>query len=288
MKSPIHYIQMAPRIASAALADPGETCTRLFARFADIQGHRRGHCQYVADGQWEQKLHASIDRPWPCPETSEFWSLWPSVIETLTSRGLTAGPAAFGVSNDGEPELVRAIWCLTRHLRPENVVETGVARGVTSRFILEALERNGSGRLWSIDLPPLLEPQLRAQIGVAVGSRFAHRWSLLEGSSRRRLPELLARLGQVDIFIHDSAHTERNVRFEIEQACRAIRPGGTIVVDDIDLNWSFREFSRTSRGFEVLVCQARPLKPDPRRFDGKGLFGAALLKSDGCGRGSAG
>ena len=35
------------------------------------------------------------------------------------------------------------------------VVETGVAHGVTSRFILEALERNGRGFLWSIDLPPL-------------------------------------------------------------------------------------------------------------------------------------
>jgi hypothetical protein len=35
----------------------------------------------------------------------------------------------------------------------EKVVETGVAHGVTSRFILEALSRNGDSHLWSIDLP---------------------------------------------------------------------------------------------------------------------------------------
>jgi len=67
--------------------------------------------------------------------------------------------------------LVRAIWCLTRHLRPKTVVETGVAHGVTSRCILEALTRSGDGRLWSIDLPPL-ERDWRKQVGMAVGDRF--------------------------------------------------------------------------------------------------------------------
>jgi hypothetical protein len=39
------------------------------------------------------------------------------------------------------------------HLRPDTVVETGVAHGVTSRVIREGLERNRSGHLWSVDLP---------------------------------------------------------------------------------------------------------------------------------------
>src|SRR5690242_17472894 len=276
MQSMVRYIRLAPRIASAVAANPGETFVRLVEKLANISGHHRGHCPSIADTAWEQKLHAAIGAPWPCPATAEFWALWPDVMETLTSMGLPIGPAAFGVSNDGEPELARAVWCLTRHLRPMKVVETGVARGVTSRFVLEALERNGCGQLWSIDLPPLLEPHLHAQIGAAVGTRFADRWHYLRGSSRRRLRSLLSELGQIDIFIHDSAHTERNVRFEIDQVRPAIRPGGAIIVDDIDLNWSFHDFRESDRNFDSLVCEAQPVKPDLRRFNNKGLFGIAV------------
>jgi hypothetical protein len=43
--------------------------------------------------------------------------------------------ASFQFWNDGDAGLARAIWCLTRHLMPKKVVETGVAHGVTSRHI---------------------------------------------------------------------------------------------------------------------------------------------------------
>lgn len=74
---------------------------------------------------------------------------------------------SFGPYNDGDAGLVRAVWSLIRHLRAEWVVETGVAHGFTSRFILQALASNRAGRLWSIDLPPL-NPGLRQQVGIAV------------------------------------------------------------------------------------------------------------------------
>src|SRR5271156_5195455 len=99
-------------------------------------------------------MHDLLGLTWPCNFSSEFWALWPEVLERLKARGIRVGPSSFKQWNDGDPGLVRAIWCLIRHLRPNHVVETGVARGFTSRFILEALERNGSGHLWSIDLPP--------------------------------------------------------------------------------------------------------------------------------------
>ncbi len=172
--------------------------------------------------------------------------------------------------------MVRAIWCLARHLRPIRVVETGVARGLTSRFILEALLRNGNGHLWSIDLPPLAEPELHAQIGAAVEGPCRQRWSYIRGSSRRHLPRVLSQLGQVDLFVHDSAHTERNMQFELEHACRALPPTGALVVDDIDLTGAFHDLMRTHPHRQFLICQAEPLQPDLRRFNGRGLFGIML------------
>jgi predicted O-methyltransferase YrrM len=195
------------------------------------------------------------------------------VIESLQTKGLEVGVGSFGGFNDGEPELVRAIWCLVRHLRPTNVVETGVARGISSRFILEALERNGVGRLWSIDQPPPLDPELHEQVGAAVNNRCRRRWSYIRGSSRRRLPGLLASLGSIDLFLHDSIHTEYNTRFELERAWSVLSPGGVVVADDIDLNSGFHSFARAYSDHPFFVCRARPLQSDRSRFEGAGLFG---------------
>jgi predicted O-methyltransferase YrrM len=194
----------------------------------------------------------------------------------MRAKGLRVGPASYGVWNDGDPELVRAVWCVTRHLRPVKVVETGVARGLTTRFILEALERNGAGHLWSIDLPPPLEPELHGEIGCAVEGRFTQRWTYVRGSSRRRLPGLLAQLGQIDLFVHDSSHTSHNMRFELALAWSALRPGSVLIADDIDFRGPFHEFQETVGDQHSLVCQARPLQPDLRRFDQRGLFGISV------------
>jgi hypothetical protein len=89
---------------------------------------------------------------------------------------------------------------------------------------------------------------------------------------------LLSQLGQIDLFIHDSLHSERNVRFELDLAWAALRPGGAIVVDDIDANWGFRDFTETLSAGYSMTCEAEPLYPDLRRFNKKGLFGIILKK----------
>jgi len=278
--SVLSYLLRHPLRAVAAIAsEPLEALTAFRERYLEPRERPIPFGLYQAEDGWERRLHELLGLPWPCPATSEFWGLWPNVIGELTAKGVRVGPESFKGWNDGDAGLVRAIWCLTRHLRPHNVVETGVAHGVTSRFILEALERNGGGHLWSIDHPPL-EHVWRDQIGIAVGSRYPSRWSYIKGSSSRRLPEILSKLGQIDFFIHDSLHTEHNVRFELDRAWAALRPGGAVVVDDIDTNWGFRAFTQAFFGNQFIICEAEPLRPDSRRSNEKGLFGIVLKKTD--------
>jgi D-aspartate ligase len=260
-------------LLARVLRDPGEGWARIQDQFAELRERGRPRCPYEVERDWESRLHQILDIRWPCQTTSDFWTLWSEVMRPFEAKGVRIGRGAFGGWGDGEPGLVRAVWHLVRHLRPGNIVETGVARGFTTRFILEALERNGTGHLWSIDLPPALKPELLDQVGAAVLDRHHHRWSYIRGPSTQRLPGLLRRLGQIDLFIHDSRHTERNVRFELDRAWAALRPGGVLVVDDIDLNWGFRSFTQIFSGHQFIICRAEPLQPDPPRFDGKGLFG---------------
>ncbi len=276
---PLRYVLKHPVLAMKDLAeDPFEIWTTIRETYIAECEQKRPQCPYESDDNWESRFHGYLGLPWPCKWNSEFWSLWFEVTKELESKGVQAGPRSFLSWNDGDAAFVRTIWCLTRFLRPKKTVETGVAHGVTSRFILEALERNGDGHLFSIDLPPL-ERAWRKQVAIAVGDRYSDRWSYIKGSSRRHLPALLSQLGQIDLFIHDSLHSERNVLFELGCASRAVRPGGALVVDDVDANWGFRSFTQAFTADPFLICEAEPLRPDTRRFNQKGLFGIILKQS---------
>jgi Methyltransferase domain len=275
-----HVVSLPARLVTAIAADPADLWIRALEKFSERRERGRTPCEYVADPNWEPRLHGLLGVSRPCVACAEFQELWPKVIESLTASGLRIGPQSFGPWNDGDTGLVRAMWCLTRNLRPAKVVETGVAHGLTSRFTLEAIERNGSGHLWSIDLPPT-NRELQRQVGAVVESRLRDRWTYIRGSSRRHLPGLLRELAQIDLFLHDSMHSERNVRFELDRAWVALRSGGAAVVDDIDANWGFHSFMQNFPGHSYLICEAEPLQPDLRRFNGKGLFGIAL--KGGCG-----
>jgi hypothetical protein len=272
---PLRYLLRHPIAAGVLVAHPVETFANIRDTYVAQRERSGPQCLYESNDNWEQWLHARLGAQWPCQFTSEFHSLWPKVVTELEAKGIRPGPESFGSWNDGDAGFARAIWCLVRHLRPKNVIETGVAHGVTSRFILEALERSGSGHLWSIDLPPI-EKDWQKQVGLAVTGRHLKQWTYIKGSSRSRLPKLLSQLGQIDLFIHDSLHSERNVRFELDRAWANLRPGGALVVDDVDANWGFRSFTRTFPGHQSIICEAEPLRPDLRRFNKKGLFGIVL------------
>jgi len=277
---PTRYVLKHPLSALADMAsDPLETWTTVHESYLYARERSRPQCQYQPDADWEQQLHASLGLPWPCPAAGEFWAVWPTVIAELEAKGIKAGPESFQSWNDGDAALVRAIWCLVRHLKPRKVVETGVGHGVTSRCILEALARNGEGHLWSIDLPPI-DRAWRKQVGMAVGDAHADRWTLIHGSTRRRLPDLLSSLGEIDLFIHDSLHSERNVRFELDQAWPVLAPNGALVVDDVDANAAFQSFTQAFPHHPSLLGEAEPLHPDLRRFNQKGLFGIILKRAE--------
>jgi hypothetical protein len=239
-------------VVRAAIADPTELALYLPERISERFAYPVG---YVIEEDWEARLHRMLGAPWPCPERVAADELWSEVTTELASLALDFGRYTYGGYSDGDPSLARAAWCSVRHLAPDVVVETGVARGVTSRFVLEALERNGRGHLWSIDLPHPFEPGLHDQTGAAVPDKYRERWSYIRGSSRRRLPGLLKELGKVDVFIHDSLHTARNMRFEMDHIGRVLSAGGIMIVDDVH-NQSFREFVRDSPGLTSMVCRS--------------------------------
>ena len=139
--------------------------------------------------------------------------------------------------------LARLCYLTCRLLHPEVVLETGVAYGVSSAFVLRALEENGGGTLHSVDLPPLRRGYEKSW-GVAVDRNSRERWRLHRGISRRVFPGLLEKIGQVDLFVHDSLHTRRNMLREFDLIWPYLREGGVLVADDVERNDAFGELRR--------------------------------------------
>jgi hypothetical protein len=260
-------LKRTSRVALLIGRDPAEAMEKFKERVAS--GHerlaRRGQSlSYPVDSDWEERIHGLLAVPWPCPAAAEFAAVWSDIVETMSSRGLRVGRESYGGDDDADPGLSRALWCLARHLGPEHAIETGVAHGVSTRSLLEALERNGGGRLWSIDLPPVTIPERRREVAAAVPEYRRARWTYVEGSSRRRLPGLLRQLSEIQLFVHDSWHSTRNTLWELKRAWSALPPQGVLVADDIDHNWGFRLFVESVSDRDVIHCPAD---------DGQRLFG---------------
>lgn len=68
-------------------------------------------------------------------------------LVSARDRAGTKGPYHSGL------EMVRLPVLACKGEKPERVIETGVARGASSQAILQALEENRKGHLYSIDMP---------------------------------------------------------------------------------------------------------------------------------------
>ena len=245
-------VTYAGRATVAVVRRPYEGIERAVERVAEKLDRRNALPRYEATGDWEARLHGQLGAGWPCKDAAEFDLVWSDTTKRLHDRGLRMGKGAFGGWDDGDRSFARAAWCLVAHYRPRVVLETGVGRGLTSRCILEGLIRNSQGHLWSIDLPPLIARRLALETGLAVDDRCRGAWTLVSGSSRRRLGALVRELGGIDMFVHDSSHTTRNLRFELDRVWPVLRPGAFSLVDDIDVNRVFATSQDVANAVHVI------------------------------------
>jgi predicted O-methyltransferase YrrM len=133
-------------------------------------------------------------------------------------------------------------FAVARALRPEVIVETGVGNGISSMYWLLACHLNGKGRVYSIDIDRGEYLPAGRQTGWIVPDYLRARWILRLGDAKELLPQLLAEMGTVDIFVHDSLHSYEHMKFEFDAAYPHVRPGGLVMSDDVDFNSAFSDF----------------------------------------------
>jgi len=146
-------------------------------------------------------------------------------------------------------------YAVVRALKPQCIVETGIANGVSSSYILLALHKNGHGRLHSIGLgDPIFLPPGK-DLGWLVPDWLRSPWQTHLGDAREILPRLAVQLTDMSIFVHDSLHTYDHMMWEFKTAYPHLQTGGLLLADDALWNEAFNDFVR-----DVNASQAQILR----------------------------
>lgn len=158
-------------------------------------------------------------------------------------------------------------YYLVRARKVKTVVETGVSYGTSTFMILLGMERNGAGTLYSIDDGARIGLPDGAGVGYFVDRPLRRRWHLSTGDSAALLGPLLARLGEIDMFVHDSQHTEDVMSFEYNAAWAHIRPGGILASDDVNLTESWGRFTAANSGqIDALFAMQEMARPSDSEY----------------------
>lgn len=145
-----------------------------------------------------------------------------------------------------DPDLVRATRGLGRFYnwlvvsrKPEVVVEFGSAFGHSGMCWLAGLEENGAGELFTFEINPVWQ-KIAARNLAAIGSRFRS----FAGSFEDNVDEAIQDR-KIDIALIDAVHTSAWVLPQFEIVVRRMKPGGIVIVDDVDLTDDMRSVWKT-------------------------------------------
>lgn len=170
------------------------------------------------------------------PASGQFPHVPKELIDAAQER---AHSAAVSMGGPADLDLLYAIVVLTQ---PRCVVETGVAYGWSSLVILAALERNGLGKLVSVDMPYVKRGN-DPWVGVVVPDRLRHRWTLIRRPDRNGINRAIAECGgSIDLAHYDSDKSYAGRAYAYPRLWNALRSGGIFVSDDIQDNFGFRDF----------------------------------------------
>lgn len=176
-------------------------------------------------------------------------ALDPALMSEAQDR---AARSAVQMGGPGDLPLLHTVTCL---LRPQAIVETGVAYGWSSLAILSALEANQEGHLFSVDMP---YPKMGndAFVGIVVPDRFKARWTLVREPDRNGLSKAIDLAGgRIDLAVYDSDKSYYGRKFAFPLIWSALRPGGVFVSDDIQDNMGFAEFVE-EKGVSFAVTES--------------------------------
>lgn len=153
-----------------------------------------------------------------------------------------------------ELQTAKLLYLMVRITRKKKIFETGVANGISTYFLINALMKNGNGKLFSTDVSPDVAPNLI--------DKEKEYWELfvLKGRAKSQLENFIRKNGPFDIFIHDSDHSYPWQSLEYRLGMDSLEEGGYLLSDDIDSSFAFIDkFRNLTNRVSVLIQTSKIL-----------------------------
>lgn len=163
------------------------------------------------------------------------------------------------------------LYDFVRKARPQACLELGFAHGISSLYIAAALEANGEGQLVSVDNRTALElvpvaTDLAQEAGLShrvdfVFEETSYNWFLQRILRQQKQDSGITPL--YDFVFIDGAHTWIDDGLSFLLADRLLKPGGTVLFDDLawrmDERWTDvpdaeRALAQVGEVFDLLVA----------------------------------
>lgn len=212
----------------------------------------------IGESQWKKILQESLDEVKTIPHANEVFDNYQWMEDY--AKNLEKKYQAFYHAGWVNLEDALFLYWAVRQLNPKVIVQTGVCNGLSAAFMVLALAKNGSnGKLHAIDLPHIFnsaDPAWKVKgkvYGVVIpeGKKsgwlapefYKNHFQVLEGDAKILLPDLVKKLGNVDMFYHDSDHTYDHMTFEFNTVKPYLNKSSVVIADDISWNASLWDFA---------------------------------------------
>ena len=153
------------------------------------------------------------------------------------------------------------LYFLVRKLKPEIVLETGVAAGWTSLSILRGFERNKKGKLYSSDFPYFRINNPEKYIGIlAKDEKNISDWQLDIRGDDVALPFFVSKISDktINIFHYDSDKSYSGRINAFNAVKNKLSTNAIIIFDDIQNNFHFKDFVlKNNLEFKVLEFKGK-------------------------------
>ena len=131
---------------------------------------------------------------------------------------------------------------LVSFFKIKNIIETGVALGVSSHAILKALENNKIGHLYSSDLPIMRLENPSKIIGALVDQKLRINWSLYLRGDLENLKIIKSKITKIDLIHYDSGKRYYERENVFNYLSKLISRNTIIIMDDIQDNSFFYDY----------------------------------------------
>src|SRR5258708_1736921 len=177
------------------------------------------------------------------------------VFQEIVRTGFTILPSgeSVKVTSHIDESCGTLVQKVIRDIRPQVAIEVGLAFGISTLYILEALKETGGQKLIGMD--PAQRDQYWRGGGLHAVSRAGYEslYEFHENTSQQVLPALVAQGQRIGFAFIDGWHTFDHTLIDFFYIDQMLEPGGVVIFDDVGGPAIKRacDFILTNRSYEL-------------------------------------